>query len=113
MSRIYSIGRVMSLGLGIGILLNLPWILPDCYSHFYRAAAFDRVEVGMSFRDTTEILQHAGVWCGVTAVSSSTECYFSDIGRNYLIRLDAKEGRVIEKTVTLRHHRGIRGWVQP
>jgi hypothetical protein len=110
MAWIRKIGRVLGLGVVLGILINLPFVLP-CYSQFYRAAVFDRVEVGMSLSDTTEILQQGGIWCGMTA-GSATECYFSDIGRNYLIRLDPKQFRVMEKIVTLRQHRGIRGWIK-
>lgn len=105
-----SVGKAFVLGLVFGALINIPLVFPEIYNTCYHATTFDRVEIGMSYRDATQILERGGIWCGMTAGSSLNECYFSDIGRNYLIRLDPKIDRVMQKSVTVRRHSGFASW---
>jgi hypothetical protein len=98
-------GKSWYLGAIIGTAIALGFALPDFYRAVSRAAPFDRIEVGMSSIEASEVLRHAHIRCGITDGSTSGECYFSDFGADYLVRLDPKANRVMQKSYWIRRHR--------
>lgn len=98
-------------GILLAVLLNLPFIYPDWTNYTYRASVFDEIEIGMPSAVVTEKLRQSQIWCGIADRSSTQkECYFSDLGRDYLVRLNPSGDFVMEKSVNLRIHKGIQGW---
>lgn len=86
--------RLLLFALVFGTAIEAPFLAYDAYKNLSRAAAFERLRVGLPLSEALDVIARESIACDLAWEPQANTCTFSDFWRTYRVSIDPHTNRI-------------------